>query len=98
MSRRRNHDAAFKAQVALAALKLASTRLDNILIERLWRSLKYQCFQLRARETGPQAKAGIGRWITVYNHHQPRAAHGGQPPAVVYFIAIETDQRVQAAA
>ena len=64
-------------------------------------------------ETGSQAKAGVGRWITFYNHQRPRAIrretgppdqflillkHGGQPPAVVYFKSIETDQQVQAAA
>ena len=59
--------------------------LDNIFIERLWRSLKYECVYLHAWETGSQAKAGVGRWITFYNHQRPHAAHGGQPPAVVYF-------------
>ena len=36
-------------------------RLDNIFIERLWRSLKYECVYLRPWETGSQAKAGVGR-------------------------------------
>lgn len=72
--------------------------LDNVFIERLWRSLKYECVYLHAWETGSQAKAGIGRWITFYNHHRPHAAHGGQPPAVVYFKGIETDQQGQAVA
>jgi len=72
--------------------------LDNIVIERLWRSLKYECVYLHAWETGSQARAGVGRWITFYNHQRPHAAHGGQPPAVVYFNAIETDQQVQAVA
>nr|WP_254216577.1 IS3 family transposase [Tabrizicola sp. TH137] len=72
--------------------------LDNIFIERLWRSLKYECVYLHAWETGSQARTGIGRWITFYNHQRPHAAHGGQPPAVVYFNAIETDQQVQAVA
>jgi putative transposase len=67
--------------------------LDNIFIERLWRSLKYECVYLHAWETGSQAKAGIGCWITFYNHQRPHAAHGGQPPAVVYFSSIETDQQ-----
>ncbi|WP_151988017.1 integrase core domain-containing protein, partial [Rhizobium sp. EC-SD404] len=49
-------------------------------------------------ETGSQAKAGVGRWITFYNHQRPHAAHGGQPPAVIYFTSIETDQQVQAVA
>ena len=67
-------------------------------MSRLWRSLKYECVYLHARETGSQAKAGIGHWITFYNHQRPHAAHGGQPPAVVYFNTIETDQQVQAVA
>ncbi|MBL3705995.1 transposase [Sulfitobacter sp. BDSS02] len=69
--------------------------LDNIFIERLWRSLKYECVYLHAWETGSQAKDGIGRWITFYNHRRPHTAHGGQPPAVVYFNQIETDQQGQ---
>ena len=68
------------------------------IIERLWRSLKYECVYLHAWETGSQAKAGIGAWITFYNHQRPHAAHNGQPPAVVYFNTIETDQQVQAVA
>jgi putative transposase len=35
-----------------------------------------------------------GIWITVYNHQRPHAAHGGQPPTMVYFNAIETAQQV----
>ena len=53
---------------------------------------------LHAWETGSLAKAGVGRWITFYNHQRPHAAHGGQPSAVVYFNSIETDQQVQAVA
>ena len=53
--------------------------LDNFFIERLWRSLKYECVYLHAWETGSQARAGVGRWITFYNHLRPHAAHGGQP-------------------
>ncbi len=67
-------------------------------MSRLWRSLKYECVYLHAWETGSQARTGIGRWITFYNHHRPHTAHGGQPPAVVYFNATQTDQQVQAVA
>ena len=87
--------------------------LDNICIERLWRSLKYECADLHAWETGSQAKAGVGRWITFYIHQRPHAIrreigppdpflillkHGGQPPAEACFNAIETDQQGQAVA
>lgn len=71
--------------------------LDTIFIERLWRSLKYECVYLNAWETGSQAKAGagVGRWITFYNDKRPHAAHGGQTPAMVYFNTNQTDQQVQ---
>ncbi|QSR20509.1 hypothetical protein CA833_25650 (plasmid) [Novosphingobium sp. KA1] len=41
--------------------------MDNVFIERLWRSLKYECVYLHAFETGSELKAGLGRWITYYN-------------------------------
>jgi putative transposase len=69
--------------------------IDNIFIERLWRSLKYECAYLHAWETGSQAKAGIGCWINFYNRQRPHAAHGGQPPAVVYWNAIQPDQQAK---
>ncbi len=69
--------------------------LDNIFIERLWRSLNYECVYLRAWETGSQAKIGIAKWTAICNNQRPNAAHGGQPPAVVYFTQIETDQQEQ---
>ncbi len=69
--------------------------IDNIFIERLWRSLKYECVYLHAWETGSQARAGIGRWINFYNRQRPHAAHGGQPPAVVYWNAIQPDQQAK---
>ncbi len=41
--------------------------MDNVFIERLWRSLKYECVYLHAFETGSELRAGLGRWITYYN-------------------------------
>ena len=82
-------------------------------MSRLWRSLKYECVYLRAWETGSQAKDAIGSWITFYNHRRPHTIrrensppdcflilikHGGQPPAMVCFNSIETDQQAQAVA
>ena len=72
--------------------------IDNIFIERLRRSLKYECVYLHAWETGSQARAVLRRWITLYNHHHPHTDHGGQTPAVIYFNATQTDQQVQAVA
>ncbi len=55
--------------------------MDNVMIERLWRSLKYECVYLNAFETGSAARAGIGRWIDFYNTARPHTALGGRTPA-----------------
>jgi putative transposase len=54
--------------------------MDNIFIERLWRSLKYECIYLHAFETGSEARTGIGRWMTYYNAERPHSALGGRTP------------------
>ncbi len=64
--------------------------LDNIFVERLWRSMKYECVYLHAWETGSQAKAGIKKWMDFYNQKRPHSALGGKPPAVVYWLQNET--------
>ena len=72
--------------------------LDNIFVERLWRSLKYECVYLHAWETGSEARAGIGKWIEFYNHTRPHSSLGSKPPAMVYWQRNETtnpDQQVQ---
>ena len=58
--------------------------LDNIFIERLWRSLKYECIYLHAFSGGREARQGIGDWVIFYNHRRPHAAHGGETPVKVY--------------
>lgn len=66
--------------------------LDNIFIERLWRTLKYECVYLHAWETGSHARAGVRNWMEFYNHRRPHKALGGRPPAVVYSLQIEATQ------
>jgi|TARA_B100001964_G_C14163642_1_gene567995 putative transposase len=58
--------------------------LDNIFIERLWRSLKYECVYLYAFSGGRDARRGIGDWIDFYNNRRPHAAHDGVTPAMVF--------------
>lgn len=60
--------------------------LDNIFIERLWRTLKYECVYLHAWETGSQARGGVRTWMEFYNHRRPHKALGDRPPAVVYSL------------
>jgi putative transposase len=64
--------------------------LDNVFIERLWRSLKYECIYLNAFETGSEARAGIGRWITYYNGSRPHSALGGRTPEEAHMAACGT--------
>ncbi len=54
--------------------------MDNVMIERLWRSLKYECVYLQAFETGAQARAGIGSWIDYYNTSRPHSTLAGRTP------------------
>jgi putative transposase len=58
--------------------------MDNVFIERLWRSLKYECVFLNAFETGSEARTGIGCWIGFYNTDRPHSAFGGRTPDEVY--------------
>jgi putative transposase len=46
--------------------------MDNVFIERLWRSLKYECVYLNAFETRTEARTGIGDWIDFYCARRPR--------------------------
>ena len=69
--------------------------LDNIFIERLWRTLKYECVYSHAWETGSQARAGVRYWMEFYNHRWPHKALGGRPPAVVYSLQIKVTQSDQ---
>jgi transposase InsO family protein len=53
--------------------------MDNVFIERLWRSLKYECVFLSAFETGSEARNGIGSWIDYYNRRRPHSTFSGRP-------------------
>jgi putative transposase len=66
--------------------------MDNVFIERLWRSLKYECVFLSAFETGSEARAGIGRWIAYYNADRPHSALAGKTPDEAYAIDPMTEK------
>ncbi|MFC0281423.1 integrase core domain-containing protein, partial [Falsigemmobacter intermedius] len=68
--------------------------IDNRMIERLWRSLKYECVYLNAFETGSEARKGIGAWISYYNEKRPHSSHGLLTPAEAYDTS---DQNLKAA-
>ena len=57
---------------------------DNVIIERLWRSLKYECVYLHAFENGKEARKRIGDWLVFYNTQRPHSSLGGIPPEHKY--------------
>lgn len=58
---------------------------DNIFIERLWRSLKYEEVYLREYNTVKEAKEGIEKWVTFYNTERPHSSLEDQTPEYIYF-------------
>ena len=58
--------------------------VDNRMIERLWRSLKYECVYINAFETGSETRAGIGKWLAYYNTERPHSTHGILTPNEAY--------------
>jgi len=58
--------------------------LDNIFIERLWRSLKYEAVYLHELTDGFEAERVIGEWIDFYNTERPHSSLNGQTPAEAY--------------
>ena len=58
--------------------------VDNIFIERLWRSLKYEEVYLKDYALVPEAQAGIGRYFRFYNHERLHASLDYQTPASIY--------------
>jgi len=60
--------------------------MDNVFIERLWRSLKYEEIYLREHATVPALRLGLERWFERYNTWRPHEALGNLTPAVVYRV------------
>ncbi|QDU65094.1 transposase [Engelhardtia mirabilis] len=58
--------------------------IDNVMVERLWRSLKYEDIYLRAYQDLAELALGLGRWLTHYNHDRPHQSLGWQTPMDVY--------------
>ena len=60
--------------------------MDNVFIERLWRSLKYECVYLHAFETRSELRAGLTWWIGYYNNRRPHSGLDGQTPDEAYAV------------
>ena len=66
--------------------------MDNVFIERLWRSLKYECVYLHAYETASETRAGIAAWVAYYNAERPHSTFDGQTPDEVYMPRPEAQK------
>jgi putative transposase len=58
--------------------------MDNVMIERLWRSLKYECVYLREMENGKELRQTLAWWFDFYNHRRPHSTFDGMKPMDVY--------------
>ena len=61
---------------------------DNVFVERLWKSIKYEEVYLRAYESVSEAKFHLGRYVTFYNERRPHSSLDGRTPDHVYFTSL----------
>ena len=80
--------AAFTGTLAAAGVRISMDGrgrwMDNVFIERLWRSLKYEDIYLKGYADGREARAGIGLWMAFYNGRRPHRALGDRTPMAVW--------------
>ena len=60
--------------------------MDNVMIERLWRSLKYECIYLQAFEVGSELRHGLKHWINFYNTRRPHSSLDDKTPDEAYWL------------
>jgi putative transposase len=84
--------AAFTGTLAAAGIRISMDGrgrwMDNVFIERLWRSLKYEDIYLKGYADGREVRAGIAEWIAFYNGRRPHQALGNRTPMAVWREAV----------
>jgi putative transposase len=65
---------------------------DNVFVERLWRSIKYEEVYLHAYQSVPEARSGIGKYLAFYNSRRPHSSLDRMTPDQVYFNALQPIQ------
>jgi putative transposase len=79
---------AFTGTLAAAGVRISMDGrgrwMDNVFIERLWRSLKHEDIYLKGYADGREAKAGIALWFAFYNTRRPHQALGNKTPMAVW--------------
>jgi len=88
---------ALKAEGVQISMDGRGRYLDNIFIERLWRSLKQEAVYLHELKDGFTARRVIRDWIRFYNHDRPHRAHDGKTPAWAYRQGVAIEITKQAA-
>ena len=58
--------------------------LDNAMIERLWRSLKFECVYLQEYETGSDLRRSLAWWFDFYNSRRPHSVFNGRKPMEIF--------------
>jgi putative transposase len=80
--------AAFTGRLASSGIRISMDGrgrwMDNVFIERLWRSLKYEDVYLKGYADGREARAGIALWIRFYNGRRPHRALAGRTPMAMW--------------
>lgn len=61
---------------------------DNVFVERLWRTVKYEEVYLKAYDSVSQAKTSLGQFITFYNSRRPHQRFAGKTPDMIYFAEL----------
>lgn len=78
----------FTSLLQQAGLRILMDRrgrwMDNVFIERMWRSLKYECVYLHDFEIGSELRAGLLKWFGYYNAERSQSALAGQTPDEAY--------------
>ena len=61
---------------------------DNVFVERLWRSVKYEEVYLKAYDCVTTARQSLGKYLDFYNRHRPHSTHSARTPETVYFESL----------
>jgi putative transposase len=81
--------AEFTGRLASAGARISmdgrGRALDNVFVERLWRTVKYEDLYPRDYADGPAVREGLGRYFRFYNRQRPHQSLGKRPPAELYF-------------
>ncbi len=61
---------------------------DNVFVERLWQSVKYEEVYLKAYQSVTHARQSLGKYLDFYNRNRPHSTHAASTPETVYFESL----------